>query len=309
MTGQRVAAIDCGTNSLRLLIAEPGASGLVDVVRVMRIVRLGQGVDETGLLHADALARTEAVLDEYAELIASSGATAVRMVATSAVRDAGNRSVFDAMVLRSLGRSAEVASGTEEALLSFTGACAALPAGISAVLVADIGGGSTELVSGTAGTGGARSEVNTAVSLDVGSVRLTERYVRSDPMSAADRTAVVAEVSSQLTDAAVLPAGAQLVGVAGTVTTVAALALGLSSYSSAAVEGARLSRANVDATVDALISMSRAQRLATGVIHPGRVDVIAAGALILQTLMAHLDASDIVVTEHDILDGIAASLT
>ncbi len=305
---ERVAAIDCGTNSLRLLIAEPGGAGLVDVVRVMRIVRLGQGVDQTGMLHADALARTEVVLSEYAEMISASGASAVRMVATSAVRDAGNRAAFEAMVLRSLGRPAEVASGVEEARLSFTGACAALPAGIGTVLVVDIGGGSTELVSGTAGTVGTGGEVGTAVSLDVGSVRLTERYVRTDPISAAEREAVAAQVAGQFAGSGLGRSDAQLVGVAGTVTTVAALALGLSSYSSVAVEGARLSRARIDAAVDALMSMSRVQRLATGVIHPGRVDVIAAGALILQTLMAHLSAPDIVVTEHDILDGIAASL-
>ncbi len=301
----RVAAIDCGTNSLRLLIAEPGAAGLVDVVRVMRIVRLGQGVDDTGMLHPDALARTEAVLTEYAEMISASGASAVRMVATSAVRDAGNRAAFDAMVLGSLGRPAEVASGIEEARLSFTGACAALPADIGEVLVADIGGGSTELVSGTAGAGG---EVTAAVSVDVGSVRLTERYVRTDPISAAEREAITTHVAAQLASAGLQRGGAQVVGVAGTVTTVAALALGLSNYSSAAVESARLSRAHVEAAVDTLMSMSRVERLATGVIHPGRVDVIVPGALILQTLMAHLDAPDLVVTEHDILDGIAASL-
>lgn len=299
---KRVAAIDCGTNSLRLLIAESGAGGLADVVRLMRIVRLGQGVDETGLLHPDALGRAEVVLTEYAQEIASAGVSAVRMVATSAVRDAANRADFEAMVWKALGRPAQIVSGDEEARLSFTGASAALPADVGPVLVADIGGGSTELVTGLDG------KVSTAVSLDVGSVRLSERYVHSDPMSAAERTAVVAEVSSQLAGAGTLPLGAQLVGVAGTVTTVAALALQLDTYDSARVEGARLPRAQVDATVRALTAMSRAERLAIGVIHPGRVDVIAAGALILQTLMAQVDAPDIVVTEHDILDGIAASL-
>ena len=303
---RRVAAIDCGTNSLRLLIADIADGRLTDVTRQLRIVRLGQGVDGTGHLRSDALMRAETALREYAGIIATADVAAVRMVATSAVRDAGNRAEFETMVLHTLGQRPEIASGLEEANLSFAGACSALPVDVGPVLVADIGGGSTEVVGGAAGV------VNHADSLDLGSVRLTERHVRSDPMSVDERNAVAADVDASLSAALAggraSATGAQFVGVAGTVTTVAAMALRLRSYDSARIEGARLTRPQIEAAVGEIVGMPRSRRLATGVIHPGRVDVIAAGAVILQTLMARLGAPDIVVTEHDILDGIALSL-
>lgn len=301
----RVAAIDCGTNSLRLLIAERAPNGLTDVCRQMRIVRLGQAVDKTGRLHPDALARTEVVLADYAAAIAGAGADPVRMVATSAVRDAGNRKDFDSMVRRVLGRAADVVSGQEEAALSFAGACSALPGQIAQVLVTDIGGGSTELVSGERASG----RVDIAASIDIGSVRLTERFVRSDPMSASAQAAIRAQVVSALDLAALgTPPERQLVGVAGTVTTVAALALGLGDDDPAHVDAVTVARADIDRVVRDLVASTRTQRQASGVIHPGRVDVIAAGALILQELMHHLDARDLIVTQHDILDGIALGL-
>ena len=322
MTGDivRVAAIDCGTNSLRLLIADRTDGGLREISRTMRIVRLGQDIDRTRRLAPAALDRAAAVLAEYRAAIDSADVTAVRMVATSAVRDAVNRPDFDAMVMRVLGHPAEVVTGRQEAQLSFAGVCAGLSSVRDGrVLVADIGGGSTELVSGNATRG--RAEV--AVSLDVGSVRMTERHIRHDPPTAAEVSAIEADVHAALDTAAgeaVAPGtaaaagnrdelrlrpGDHLVGVAGTVTTVAALALGLDRYDSAVVHGAALSRGEIDAAVISLLSMDHDQRAARAVIHPGRVDVIAAGAIILRALMNHLAAERLTVSEHDILDGIA----
>ncbi len=303
----RVAAIDCGTNSIRLLIADRDGGSLRDVTRTMRIVRLGADVDRTGRLDAAALERTAAALSEYRALIDAADVDRVRMVATSAVRDAANRADFDAMVERVLGQRAEVVTGIEEAELSFTGAATGLvdtPAG--AVVVADIGGGSTELVRGSARSG----LVDGAVSLDVGSVRMTERHVRSDPPAPTEVAAIEADVRAALNAAGTFVAepGDRLVGVAGTVTTVAAVALGLTRYDSARIHATTLSRDDIDRAVRELVGMDRSQREARAVIHPGRVDVIAAGAVILATVMAHLEAKAVTVSEHDILDGIALGL-
>lgn len=306
-SARRIAAIDCGTNSLRLLIAEQDGVSLRELNRSMRIVRLGEDVDRTGRLAAVAMARTAAVLAEYRAMIDTADVVSVRMVATSAVRDAVNRADFDAMVERSLGYRAEVVSGTEEAQLSFAGACTGLGAASDeAVVVVDIGGGSTELVRGAVGSG----RVEGSVSLNIGSVRMTERHVRSDPPARTAIDAIEADVAAELDARATIgaTAGDRLVGVAGTVTTVAALALGLQRYDSARIHRCTLSRDQIDRAVREVLSLDRSQRQARAVIHPGRVDVIAAGAVILRTLMAHLDASSLTVSEHDILDGIALGL-
>jgi exopolyphosphatase/guanosine-5'-triphosphate,3'-diphosphate pyrophosphatase len=300
----RVAAIDCGTNSIRLLIAEPAAGGgLVDVTREMRIVRLGQGVDRTGRLAPEAIARTRDALVEYAELIDKHGASAVRMVATSATRDAANRADFASMVRAVLGAEPEVITGAEEAALSFAGAVAGLPDAVSPVLVADIGGGSTELV---LGNGELRSH-----SMDIGCVRMTERHLRADPPSAEQIAATVADVRAAIGEAArdvPIAQAATFVGVAGTVTTVAAIVHELPSYDPAAIHGSTMTAAEVADVTARLLAMTHDQRAALPVMHPGRVDVIGGGALILRELVAAAGVSSVVASEHDILDGIAMKL-
>jgi len=301
----RVAAIDCGTNSIRLLIAEPGVDGgLVDVAREMRIVRLGQGVDRTGRLAPEAIARTRDALADYAELIDKAGASAVRMVATSATRDAANRDEFTTMVRAVLGADPEVISGAEEAALSFAGAVAGVPGAASPVLVADIGGGSTELVLGN-GTLASHS-------MDIGCVRMTERHLRADPPSAAQIAATEADVRAAIRVAArdvPLALAATFVGVAGTVTTLAAIVSGLPSYDPAAIHGSTMTAAEVGDVTARLLAMTHEQRAALPVMHPGRVDVIGGGALILRELVAAAGVSSVVASEHDILDGIALNLS
>lgn len=300
----RVAAIDCGTNSVRLLVAEADDGRLRELHRQTRIVRLGQGVDRTGVLAPEALARTRAALADYAVVIGELGAQRVRLVATSATRDAANRDEFTAMVRATLGVDAEVVSGTEEAALSFAGAVEGLPAAPRPLLLADIGGGSTELVLGTAD--GMRAH-----SMNVGAVRMTERHLHDDPPTGEQVTAAIADVRSALDAAArdvALDTPAALVGVAGTVTTVAALALELPRYDSARVHGSVLSVVAVHDVTDRLLAMTHDQRRAQAVIDPGRVDVIVGGALVLRTLVERLGVPELVVSEHDILDGIALSL-
>jgi len=300
----RVAAIDCGTNSVRLLVADATPSGLVQLHREMRIVRLGEGVDRTGVLAPAALERTRVALSDYAATIAAFGAERVRLVATSATRDAANRDDFNAMVTTTLGIAPEVASGVEEAALSFNGAAGTLPAVTGPVLVADIGGGSTELVLGAGG------ELR-AHSMNIGAVRLTERHLHDDPPTTTQVAAAVADIEAALDIAARdvdLHTGATLVGVAGTITTLAAISLGLAEYSSEAVHGSRLAASDIGAITARLLALDHAQRAEIKVIHPGRVDVIAAGAVILRTLVATTGAAEVIVSEHDILDGIALSL-
>jgi exopolyphosphatase/guanosine-5'-triphosphate,3'-diphosphate pyrophosphatase len=301
----RVAAIDCGTNSIRLLIADGSASPLVDVVREMRIVRLGEGVDRTGVLSAAALERTRSALIEYADLIAEHGAEAVRMVATSATRDAANRDEFSTMVLSVLGIAPEVITGTDEAALSFLGAASAVPDPVQPLLVADIGGGSTELVMGEA------PDRLQSYSMDVGCVRMTERHLHDDPPTAPQIAAARADVRAALAQArssVAFTEAAMFVGVAGTVTTMSAIALGLTTYDAEAIHGSRMSAATVDAVAVRLLAMTHAERAALPVMHPGRVDVIGGGALVLQELMHAIGCAEVVVSEHDILDGIALSL-
>ena len=299
----RVAAIDCGTNSLRLLVADLSPGCKVDVHREMRVVRLGQGVDQTGALHPDALERTRVALVDYAAVCASLGVQRTRMVATSATRDASNRSAFVSLVETSLGVTPEVITGEQEATLSFLGATSELVDG-GPFLVMDIGGGSTELVLGTA-------EVTASRSVDVGCVRLTERHLLGDPPTAAQVTAARADVDEALTSVlADVPVkqARTAIGVAGSVTTVAALALGLASYDPVAIHLARLSAAQVDEVTESLLAMTRAERAALPAMHPGRVDVIGGGALVLQSVVRRLGLAEVLVSESDILDGIALSL-
>jgi exopolyphosphatase/guanosine-5'-triphosphate,3'-diphosphate pyrophosphatase len=300
----RVAAIDCGTNSIRLLVADlpPDGGPLTDVTRRMEIVRLGQGVDRTGRLAPEALDRTRVALAGYAAEIRRLGARRVRMVATSATRDAGNADDFRAMVLATLGQEPEVVSGDEEARLSFTGAVRGLPP--ARYLVVDIGGGSTEFVVGS-------TAVEHAVSVDIGCVRMTERHLHSDPPSPAEIDAATADIEAAVDKAlAVVGAGSatEVVGVAGSVTTVAAIALNLPRYQPERIQHARISRDDVARVSADLLGRTRAQRLAMPVMHPGRADVIGAGALILRIILDRVGAGTVIASEHDILDGIAWSL-
>jgi exopolyphosphatase/guanosine-5'-triphosphate,3'-diphosphate pyrophosphatase len=301
----RVAGIDCGTNSIRLLIADADDGRLLDIVREMRIVRLGQGVDRTGRLAPDALERTRVALADYAASIAEHGAERVRMTATSATRDAANRADFVAMVRAELGVDPEVISGAEEAELSFRGAVAGLPGVTPPLLVADIGGGSTELVLGGAG------EPLRSHSMDVGCVRMTERHLHDDPPTAEQIAATVRDLNAAIDRAAQhvpLTSGATFVGLAGTVTTIAALALGLDHYDPEAIHASVISTDDVRTVTARLLAMTHAERAALPVMHPGRVDVIGGGALVLRTLLERTGAHAVVTSEHDILDGIALSL-
>jgi exopolyphosphatase/guanosine-5'-triphosphate,3'-diphosphate pyrophosphatase len=308
MTG-RVAAVDCGTNSLRLLVADVGRAGLTDVTRRMEIVRLGEGVDRTGRLAPAALARTAGVLRDYADVIAAAQARSVRMVATSATRDAANAAEFTHQVKEILGVAPEVLTGSEEAMLSFTGATAELAArdGFRGpVLVADIGGGSTEFVLGTPGEPAVH-----AISVDIGCVRMTERHLAGDPPPEAELAAATADIDAALDAvAAAVPVGRArtLIGLAGSVTTVAGIALGLPAYDAARIHHVRVPAAGVREVARSLLAQTRAARAEVGVMHPGRVDVIGGGALILDRIMRRFDFSEVLVSEHDILDGIAWSL-
>lgn len=313
----RVAAVDCGTNSLRLLVADvdPRTGVLVDLTRRMEIVRLGAGVDRSGRLAPEALARTLRVLEAYAATARDLGAQRVRMVATSATRDAANRDEFAAGVGRVLGVPPEVVTGAEEAALSFAGATRELvrPGGPPPpFLVVDIGGGSTEFVLGGPGPGpGAQPVVEASCSVDVGCVRLTERHLSADPPTPGQVAAARADAAAALDAAAAavpLQRAATLVGVAGTVTTVVAAALGLPAYDAARIHGARVPAALVVRTAERLLAASHAERAALPFMHPGRVDVIGAGALLLAAVVERVGAAELVASEHDILDGIAWSL-
>ncbi|MEE4544295.1 Ppx/GppA phosphatase family protein [Streptomyces sp. V4-01] len=312
----RVAAIDCGTNSIRLLVADldPATGELKDLDRRMRIVRLGQGVDRTGRLAPEALERTFAACREYAEVIAGHGVPAgrVRFVATSASRDADNREDFVRGVVDILGVRPEVVSGEQEAQFSFTGATRELTGGhglATPYLVVDIGGGSTEFVLGG-------REVTAARSVDVGCVRMTERHlvhdgVITDPPTAEAVAAITADIDRALDEAArevPLEQARTLVGLAGSVTTIAGIALGLPAYDSAAIHHARITREQVREITGRLLHATHAERAAIPVMHEGRVDVIGAGALVLLRIMERTGAAEVVVSEHDILDGIGWSL-
>jgi exopolyphosphatase/guanosine-5'-triphosphate,3'-diphosphate pyrophosphatase len=311
----RVASIDCGTNSIRLLVADVPAKGAhADLLRRMEVVRLGQGVDATGRLAPEAIERTRRVLAEYAASARDLGATAVRMVATSATRDAANRADFEDMVAATLGRLPDVVTGREEAELSYVGATASLDAAAAAhasapprppFLVVDIGGGSTEFVLGDA------VGVRAARSVDIGCVRLTERHLHGDPPTADEVARTEADIRAALGDVrAEVPVAdaVTLVGLAGSVTTVAALALELPVYDADAIHGSRIAVDDVRAVTADLLAAARSKRAAMPVMHPGRVDVIGAGALVLRVVMDEFGLPEVVVSEHDILDGIALRL-
>lgn len=314
----RVAAVDCGTNSIRLLVAdvEPDDVGarLTDVLRTMEVVRLGEGVDRTGRLSPAALERTLAATARYAERCAALGVERVRFVATSASRDVENRDEFVDGVRARLGVEPEVISGSEEAELSFQGALSAVRGEHrTPFLVVDIGGGSTELALGS-------EHVVASRSVDVGCVRFTERHLSGDPPSAAEVAAAEADVAAALdVVAGVVPLGrtGTLVGLAGSVTTVTARALRLPTYDPARIDGAVLHPDAVLAATAELLAMTRAQRAAEPYMHPGRVDVIGAGALVWSAVVARVRAEvaraggvldEVVTSEHDILDGIALAL-
>ncbi len=314
----RVGAVDCGTNSIRLLVADvgTGTGTLRDVLRRMEVVRLGYGVDRTGRIDPAAMARTLSVAREYAAQCSALGATGVRFVATSASRDASNADQFVAGVREAFdafGTAPEVVSGVEEARLSFRGATGDLvSAGIEGpYLVVDLGGGSTEFVRGT-------SQVEASLSVDIGCVRMTERHLASDPPTASQIAAAVADIDTEVDRAAreVGFAGTgTLVGLAGTVTTVTAQVLGLDAYDPLRIHLAATSVRATHEAAAALLAMTRAERAALAFMHPGRVDVIGAGALVWDRIIDRVardsgrgDDLAVVVSEHDILDGIALSL-
>lgn len=307
----RVAAIDCGTNSIRLLVADahPDTGELVELDRRMTIVRLGQGVDRTGRLAPEALERTFAACREYAAVIKEHGAERLRFVATSASRDAENRDEFVRGVLDILGVEPEVVSGGQEAELSFTGATRELAGRddlAKPYLVVDIGGGSTEFVVGDDRVRGARS-------VDIGCVRMTERHlvrdgVVLDPPGDERIAAVRADIEAALDlaeQSVPLSEARTLVGLAGSVTTVSAIAQNLAAYDSEAIHHSRVSYDRVREITESLLHSTHAERAAIPSMHPGRVDVIGAGALVLLSIMERIGAAEVVVSEHDILDGIA----
>ncbi len=307
----RVAAVDCGTNSIRLLVAdvEPGDKAgevaLTDLDRRMEVVRLGEGVDRTGRLSPGALERTFAACERYARVIDELGAERLRFVATSATRDAANRSQFTAGVRRRLGVEPEVITGDEEAALSFAGATRELdrerfPA---PYLVLDIGGGSTEFVLGD-------DTPRAALSVDIGCVRLAERHRLSDPPTLAEVEGVRADIDTGIALAeqtVPLTEARTLVGLAGSVTTVAAMAMNLPAYDASAIHLSRLVASSVRDVTARLVASTRAERAALPFMHPGRVDVIAAGALILAAAVERAGVEEVIVSEHDILEGIALS--
>lgn len=318
----RVAGIDCGTNSIRLLVADTqdgaphdDASSrpprLTDVHREMRIVRLGQGVDATGLLAPEALERTFAAVDDYAATIQGLGAERVRFVATSATRDARNRDEFVEGIRSRLGVEPEVVPGSEEASLSFAGAASVLPLRAGApVVVVDLGGGSTEFVLGDAGG------VIAARSVDIGSVRLTERHLRTDPPTAAEIAEAQDDVDRGIEEALAevpLAEATAVIGVAGSITTLTAHALDLPSYQPDRIHGSELALPQIEAACSSILAMSRAQRTALPYMHPGRADVIGAGALVWRRVLeriaelTHGRVETAITSEHDILDGIALS--
>lgn len=318
---ERIAAVDCGTNSIRLLIADvvPAGAGsatphLTDVHREMRIVRLGQGVDATGSLAPEAIERTRAALHDYVDLMLENGVTRVRMVATSATRDASNREDFFAMTRAELGRvmpgaQAEVITGDEEARLSFAGAVGELSSDEGPFVVVDLGGGSTEVVLGDS------NGVISAYSADIGCVRITERCLHGNPPTREEVASGRFFASERLAQAfGVVPVerARTWVGVAGTMTTIAAVALDLPEYDSEKVHLTRLDMREVRKVCDRLIGMDHDERAALGPMHPGRVDVIGGGAVITEVLADELarraGVTELIVSEHDILDGIALSI-
>ncbi len=316
MSVSRVAGIDCGTNSIRLLVADIADDGtLTDVTRLMRVVRLGQGVDATGRLAPEAIERTRVALTEYAGIIRATGATGVRMVATSATRDAQNREDFFSMTREVLGAvipgaEAEVITGDEEARLSFAGAVGELDAARGPFVVVDLGGGSTEVVLGD------ENGVHAAYSTDIGCVRLTERCLHDDPPTA-EQVSEAREIAGEKIAEALAHVPVERartwVGVAGTMTTLAALGNDLDTYDPDRVHLSTVGFDRLRQVCDGLLAATREERAALGPMHPGRVDVIGGGAIVTTVLADELrrraGITELVVSEHDILDGIAQSVT
>ncbi|MFE6649669.1 exopolyphosphatase [Nocardioides sp. NPDC057772] len=315
----KVAAIDCGTNTIKLLIATVTADGLTEDVREARMVRLGQGVDRTGVLAEEALERAFGAIDEYAALIREHGVEKVRFVATSATRDAANAATFTDGVRDRLGVTPEVVTGAEEAALSFGGAARNLrgtPA--PPVLVIDIGGGSTELILGETASAEREDEdhralrsprVSAADSMDIGSVRLHERHLRSDPPTRDEIEACVRDIDAHLDACPVDPATATtVVAVGGTMIQLTMGLLELDAYDRTATDHAEVSPDDVHRLVDRLLAMTVNERLALPWMHPGRADVIAAGGVILSRILRRSNVDSLLVSESDILDGIAWSV-
>lgn len=299
----RVAAIDCGTNTIRLLILD---SEGIEYARESTVVRLGQGVDRTGELAPEALERTFAAIEAYADLIKTHGAEKIRLVATSATRDASNSAEFAAGVEARLGVAPDVVTGEEEATLAFAGAVAGLSADTERpVLVFDVGGGSTELIRG----GAVADVVRGAHSMQIGAVRLTERHFREDPPSMDEIAACVRDIDDALDQCPIDPSRPlTVIGVAGTVIQIAIGALGLPTYDRSQIDKARIPIAAMQKTIDQLVHMTIDERLALSWMHPGRADVIAAGGLIVSRILRRVGVEDVMVSESDILDGIAYSL-
>ena len=300
----RVAAIDCGTNSIRLLIADIEGENFREVIRTMEIVRLGQGVDETGQFHSDAIARTLAGVDTFALEIAKRGVQRIRFCATSATRDATNRHLFVDGVRERLGIEPEVISGEEEAALSFTGAIQDLASSDAPFLVVDIGGGSTEFVYGS-------THVEFAKSVNIGCVRLTERHFTGGLTHPDHIERARVDIQEAIANAAAIvpiTAAKTLIAVAGTATTVAAAALGLTEYDRYAIHLSHISAEKTHTVAEMFLTTTREQRLALGYMHSGRVDVIPAGALVLAEILKATGANEFVASESDILDGIARSI-
>jgi len=301
----RVAAIDCGTNSIRLLIADITGGNFKEVLRTMEIVRLGQGVDQNKSFHPDAITRTLSAVEKFAQLIASKGVEKIRFCATSATRDASNRELFTNGVKKILGVEVEVIPGEQEAALSFIGATKELSQSDGPFLVVDIGGGSTEFVFGS-------EKVEFAKSVNIGCVRMSERHLNLQPPTMAQIAEAIIDIDLAITQAAkVVPISQakSLVAVAGTATTVAAAALKLAEYDRYLIHLSRISTPAVHQVAAMFQSMNKDQIAALGYMHPGRVDVITAGALVLSRIMAATGASEFIASESDILDGIAWSLS
>ena len=300
----RVAAIDCGTNSIRLLIADITGDNFKEVLRTMEIVRLGQGVDQNKSFHPDAIDRTLKAVELFRDQIASKGVEKIRFCATSATRDATNRSLFTDGVREILGIEVEVIPGEEEAELSFIGATKELRQSDAPFLVVDIGGGSTEFVFGS-------EKVDFAKSVNIGCVRMSERHLNTQPPSMAQIAQAIVDIDIAITQAAaVVPitTAKTLVAVAGTATTVAAAALELTDYDRHLIHLSRISSDKVHKVAATFQSMNKDQIASLGFMHPGRVDVITAGSLVLSRIMAATGATEFVASESDILDGMAWSL-
>ena len=300
----RVAAIDCGTNSIRLLIADIDGSNFREITRQMEVVRLGQGVDKTGAFHPDAIARTLAAVDLYAAEIAKRGVEKIRFCATSATRDATNRALFIDGVKERLGIEPEVIAGEVEAALSFQGATKDFDKSQGPFLVIDIGGGSTEFVFGT-------DSVEAARSMNIGCVRMTERHFTGDQPDPGQIASAIEDIDENIRQAAKtvpITQAMTVIMVAGTATTVAAAALDLPEYDRYAIHLSRISAERTHQISTELLRETREQRAAHGYMHPGRVDVIGAGSLVLDRIMIATGAKEFVASESDILDGMAWSL-